>query len=90
MSVTFQIPGDLEESLRHRIDDLDAAAREALLVTLYRQGEISHVSLSQALGLDRFDTEAVLHKHRVTEDLGTTEDVLAEVRAAEDLRANHR
>ena len=86
MTVSFQIPSELEQSLRHQLSDLDAAAKEALLVTLYRQNNISHLALSQALGLDRFETEAILQKHNVTEDLGTAEDVLAEVRAVEKIR----
>jgi hypothetical protein len=86
MAVSFQLPSDLEQHLRHDLQDLDLEAKEALLVTLYRQGKLSHFSLSQALGLDRFQTEDLLHKHNVTEDLGTAEDALAEVRAVEALR----
>ena len=88
MAVTFQLPSDLEQNLRHDLKDLDAEAKEALLVTLFRQRKISHFSLAQALGLDRFQTEEILHRHNVTEDLGTVDDVLAEVSAAEGLRAN--
>ena len=90
MTVTFQLPSDLEQHLRHDVGDLDRAAKEALLVTLYRQGRISHHVLAQALGLDRFATDDVLHKHNVTEDLGTVEEHIAEVRAVEQLRATRR
>jgi len=87
MAVTFELPSDLEQTLRHDLKDLDSEAKEAFLVTLYRQGKLSHVGLSQALGLDRIETEEVLHKHHVTEDLGTLDDYLQEARTLEDLRA---
>jgi predicted HTH domain antitoxin len=90
MTVSFQISDKLEQQLRLDLADLDAAAKEAFLVSLYRQGKLSHYELAQGLGLDRFETEDVLHKHNVTEDLGTAEDALAEVRAVEKLRAAGR
>jgi hypothetical protein len=89
MAVSFQLPADLEQNLRHDLKDLDAEAREALLVALY-QGKLTHYALSQALGRDRFETEDVLHKHNVTEDLGTVEEHLAELRSLEELRAAGR
>jgi predicted HTH domain antitoxin len=90
MAVTFELPSNLEQDLRQVVRDLDAAAKEALLVALYREGRISHQGLSHALGLDRFETEEVLHKHNVTEDLGTVEEHLSEVRAVEELRKLRR
>ncbi len=90
MAVVFQLPAELECSLRHDLADLDSQAKEAFLVSMYRQGKLSHVALSEAMGLDRFETEDVLHKHNVTEDLGTVEDILAEVRTVEELRASRR
>jgi len=90
MAVSFQLPSDLEQTLRHDLCDLDAEAKEALLVTLYRQRKLTHLELAKALGLDRFETEDVLHKHNVTEDLGTVEEYLAEARGLEELRASGR
>ena len=87
MAVTFQLPADVEKNLRHQLPNLDAEARETFLVALYRQGKLSHLALSQALGLDRFETEDVLHKHNVTEDLGTLEENLAEAFAVQEMRA---
>lgn len=86
MAVTFQLPQDVEQRLRHHLPDLDAQAKESCLVDLYRRGELTHFALAKALGLDRFETEEVLFKHNVTEDLGTLEDQLAEVAAVEQLR----
>jgi hypothetical protein len=67
------------------VTHLDAVARETGLVELYRQGKLSHFALSQALGLDRFQTEDVLHKHNVTEDLGSVEDYLADIQTLDRL-----
>ena len=90
MAVSFQLPPDLEQNLRHDLKDLDAEAKEALLVALYRRGKLSHVALSRVLGLDRFETEDVLRKHNVTEDLGTVDDYLQDARTLEELRNSGR
>ena len=86
MTVSFQLPSDLEQHLRHDLHDLDAEAKESFLVDLYRRGKLSRVALSTALNLDRFETDDVLHKHNVTEDLGTVEDYLADVDTLHKLR----
>jgi predicted HTH domain antitoxin len=74
MSVTVELPADVEQRLRAETPDLDSEAKEAMLVELYRQDKLSHFELAQALGLDRFETDAVLKKHNVTEDLPTDEE----------------
>ncbi len=74
MAVTIQLPADVEERLRSENPDLDAEAKEAMLVELYRQDKLSHYELSQALSLDRFETDGVLKRHNVTEDLPTAEE----------------
>jgi predicted HTH domain antitoxin len=87
MAVSFELPNDIEQSLRHELGDLGQAAKEAALVELYRQGQISHHDLSRALGNSRLETEAVLKKHRVTEDLPTQmehEAALKRLRAQSD------
>lgn len=43
-----------------------------------------------AVGLDRFETEYVLWKHNVTEDLGTVEDYLADAVMLAKLRSDRR
>jgi predicted HTH domain antitoxin len=90
MAVSFQLPPELEHELRRGLRDLDAEAKEALLVSLYRQRRLSHLALSRALGLDRLETEDVLRKHNITEDLGTVDDYLADAAALAELRNNPR
>jgi len=74
MAVTFQLPLEIEDELRRELGDLDQAAKEAMLVELYRQDKLGHHQLSVALGLDRLETEVVLKKHNVVEDLPTDEE----------------
>ena len=86
MTVSFQIPHELEKGLRDDFPNLEGEAKEAFLVSLYRQGKLSRQSLSQALNLDRFETESVLHKHNVIEDLGTVEDYIDDIKTLQRLR----
>lgn len=74
MAVTIELPADIEQKLRQQSPDLNSVAKEAMLVELYRQDKLSHFELAQALRLDRFETEAVLKKHNVIEDLPTDEE----------------
>jgi hypothetical protein len=69
MTVTFDLPNNLEQDLRRQLGDLNQAAKEAALVELYRQDELSQHELSEALGISRLEVEAVLKRHNVIEDL---------------------
>lgn len=72
MLVTFELPNNIERRLR-QLGDLDQVAKEAALVELYRQEKLTHHELAQALGLSRIETDVLLKKHNVTEDLMTIE-----------------
>jgi len=74
MAVTFELPIDIEQALRRDVGDLDQAAKEAALVELYRQDKLTQYELSVALGSSRLETEALLKKHNVTEDLPTVDE----------------
>ncbi|MBI4579328.1 MAG: UPF0175 family protein [Planctomycetes bacterium] len=77
MSVTRDIPGDLDDQ-----------AKEALAVELYRQRKLTQFQLSQVLGLDRFETDALLKRHEVYYDL-TADDVAREAESLRQLRLAH-
>ena len=64
--IRFDIPQDIEQELSASVSDLNADAREAYLVSLYREDRITHHQLGQALGTTRLETEAVLKRHRVS------------------------
>jgi len=82
MTISFEIPQDIERTIRTEGSDPSREAREVYLVELYRRRTISHRQLGDALGLDRFETDGVLKKHNV--GLGISiEEMCAE---AADLR----
>jgi len=78
MALTIQLPAEVERNLRSTLGNLDQAGKEAMLIELFRQRKLNHYELSQALGLDRFETDDLLHKHNVTEDLPTLQDLEAD------------
>jgi predicted HTH domain antitoxin len=71
VTVSFQLPESIEEGLRAELGDLSAAAKEAALVELYRQGQLSHGQFAECLGISRYEADGVLKRHGVVEDLLT-------------------
>ena len=86
LTLKLDLPPDVERRLRSDGTDLQAKVTEAFLVSLYRQDKLSHVGLSRALNLDRFETEALLRRHEVTQDRGSLEDHLADVTTFHELQ----
>jgi hypothetical protein len=87
---TFSLPPEVEERLRSEVPDLPGAVREAFAVDLFRRGILTHYGLGQSLGLDRFETDALLKRHRVVEQSLSHEDVDADVRGLDELLATPR
>ena len=85
MALTIQLPSEIEQALRRKLGDLDRAAKEAFLVELYRQDKLTRYELSQALGLDRFETDVLLKKHNVTEDLPSAEELAQDLKRLDQL-----
>jgi hypothetical protein len=85
MPITFELPSSLEEQLRRELVNLDAVAKEAAMVELYRLGKLSHHEFATALGLGRLEADCVLKRHRVTEDLVTPEEFAEESAALREL-----
>ena len=77
MPVTFDLPSDIEHALRDAIENFDSVAKEAALIELYRQRKLSHYQLSQALGISRFEADAVMKAHDVPYHI-TIDDVRRE------------
>ena len=75
MAVTFELPGTIEQAIRSRVRDLDRAAKEATMVDLFKQGTLTHFELSQAMGIDRYETDALLKRHQVSEGSLTWDDL---------------
>lgn len=74
MAVSFQLPVEIEKSLRQELGNLDQAAKEAALVELYRQQKLTQHELSIAMGMSRLEVEALLKKHHVSEDLPSADE----------------
>lgn len=85
MDVNFEIPQDVAVQLRSAGSDLNQLAKEFLLVESFRRGLVTHAQLSQVLGLDRFETDALLKRHQVTEHSLGHKDVDADVQSINDL-----
>lgn len=81
MPVTFDLPEAIEQQLRRELADLDYVAKEAALVELYRQQKLTHHELATALGLTRFETDGLLKRRQVTDDLITAEELGAQMAA---------
>lgn len=75
MAVTINFPGEVEQRLRAQTSNLDAELTEAAALELFRQGKLSHCELSMVLGLDRFETDAYLKRHKVMEGSLTMDDL---------------
>lgn len=75
LTVTLVLPSDVEERVRRQGGDLDSDVREAYVLELFRRGQLSHLELSQALGIDRFQTDAWLKRHNVFEGSPTMFDL---------------
>jgi hypothetical protein len=73
MTISFEIPPDIEQQRRTNGTDLEHKAREAFLVELYREQRITQHQLGEALGLDDYETDGVLKRYGVGYDL-TFED----------------
>lgn len=75
MAVSFELPNELERLLRGEFEDLDRAAKEALLLRAYSDGKLSLFELSRGLGINRFETDALLKRHNIFDGSLTPEDL---------------
>jgi predicted HTH domain antitoxin len=73
MTISFEIPSEIEQELGSNGADLNGEAREAFLIELYRQERITHHQLVAALGLSRYETDGVLKRHKVWLELSSEE-----------------
>jgi predicted HTH domain antitoxin len=85
MTISFEIPQDIEQEFRAGGLDLNQEAKEACLVELYRQERISHRQLAEALGLNRYETDGLLKRHKVSPNV-TAEEMRAQAMALKDAR----
>ncbi len=70
-TISCDLPDSVERHLATLSDNVDAAAKEAAVVELYRQRQLSHGALAECLGISRMEVDGLLEPHGVTEDLPT-------------------
>ena len=74
MSLVIDLPPDVEAALRQSTANPNQAAKEALLIEMYREGHLLHSQFANALGLSRDQANSLLKRHHVNEDLPTLEE----------------
>jgi hypothetical protein len=85
MAITIELPVTVEQKLRADLGDLAVVGKEAMLVELYRQGKISHGAFAEGLSLSRYEADDVLRRHRVTEDLPSSQELAAQTAGLRNL-----
>jgi len=85
MTISFEIPQDIEQEVRANGLDMNREAKEAYLVNLYREERISHRQLGEALGLSRYETDGLLKRHKVSPNV-TAGEMRAQATALKDAR----
>ncbi len=86
MTISFEIPPEIAQELRGDGADLGREAKEAFLVEIYRRDRIAHHQLAEALGLDRYEMDGVLKRHKVSPGV-SAEEIRAQAAALRDAKA---
>src|SRR5439155_19048931 len=79
ITLTVNLLPEIEQQLQAESGDLSSAVRESFAINLFRRGILTHHEIGQVLGLDRFETDALLKRNDVTEYSLTHEDIDADV-----------
>lgn len=90
LTIHLELPPDIEQRLRAEGLNLDAHAKEAFALEMFRQGRISKLDLGRVLNLDRHETASLLMRHQLFKDDVTHEEVDGDVAALERLLGNAR
>ena len=73
MIIRFEISLEIEQQILTSGVDLDRDAKEIYLMEQYRQAKISHRQLEAALDLSFHDTEQLLKRRGIGQDLDVDE-----------------
>jgi hypothetical protein len=69
VTISFEIPQEIEQQIRMTGVDLGRDAKEVYLMEQYRQAKISHRQLEEALDLSFHATEQLLKQRGMGQDL---------------------
>lgn len=75
MQIEINLPPQIEAAVKASLGDLEGAAREAVLIDLYRRELLTRRELGDALELDRFETEKLLKDRNVFDGSVSLEDI---------------
>ena len=82
MQLTVDLPNDLEAVLRRAVEgDLNAYAREALAVRLYRDRTITHGQFQRFLAISSYEADTILKRNGGVDEL-TAEELAAQVESS--------
>jgi predicted HTH domain antitoxin len=73
VSVTFNLPSEVEHQLQDIFGDLGQAAKSALLIDAYRRGRISIGRLAETLGMGVIEAQQWLADQGVPQNYGLEE-----------------
>lgn len=88
--VTLDLPPEAAERLKAETPDLSQAVREAFALDLFRRGILDRPGLSRVLGLDRFETLALLKRRGIFRGALSHEEVDADVKSINELLGSPR
>jgi hypothetical protein len=77
MTISFELPDNIEQQVRTNGADLNREAKVAYLLGLYRQDRISHAQLCEALDVSFHEAETLIKEHGAGHDF-TLEEFQAE------------
>jgi predicted HTH domain antitoxin len=69
MTISFELSQDIEQQIRTEGSDLNRDAKEVYLMEQYRQAKLSHRQLQEALGLSFQETEELLKRRGLGQDM---------------------
>ena len=73
MTISFEIPQEIEQQIRADGADLNRDAKEVYLMDQYRHAKITHRQLEEALDLSFHETEQLLKQRGLGQDLDIEE-----------------
>lgn len=87
MTVTFDLPADLEQKLMAAQRNPSAEAREAYFIKLYIDAQLTHAQLADLLGISRYSVDGILKRYGIMHDI-SADQVAQESEGLAQLR-NH-
>ena len=89
MPISFNLPSEIEQQLRHGLEDLEQAAKEDFVIARYKEGNLSMGQLARILGFEtRFQAEEWLGKRGITMNY-SLDDLESDRKTLADLFGDH-